>query len=129
MLAICAGRRDEGPVIHVRYPHPRPCHAARCEIPAVACVVWVYGENVSAYEVCKGHMEAMKAHDQPCVFAPLDSLPPLPTLAAQIRLAYAQAQMRAAAQNIRRQRPMWMHTTMQHGFNTSTTSNIYFTNG
>ena len=116
MLALPAGREEETPAAVVVVPHPRPCMAAACEVPAVAHIVWLYGANLSVQEVCKGHMLAMQAHDQPCAFAPLDSLPPIQTLAASVQ----QHLMRQAAMQARMHQPMWVSNTGTARFTTFT---------
>lgn len=97
-----------GSVIDIRLPHPRPCLAARCEVPSAAHVIWLAGDNLTVQEVCTGHMAAMKAHAQPCAFAPLDSLPPIHVIAQRVR----EHMMRMQAAYVRTQaQPMWMNMT------------------
>jgi hypothetical protein len=113
--------RDAPPAAVIYMPHPRPCMAALCPVPAAAVAVWLWGGSLTVQEVCLGHKDLMQSLDQPCAFAPLDSLPPLTTLAAIVQREHEERLMRDAAARARVYTgPMWQ----QRHWNTS---NVQFT--
>lgn len=91
--------RQEG--IRIRLPHPRPCMAAQCQVPAAGHVIWLSSDwsTVNAREVCGGHVEALRNLGR-CLLFPLDRAPSQERLMAAIN---AEIQRRSVV----RQQQVW----------------------
>lgn len=73
--------RPQAPRLFVRQPHPRPCTAAQCTVPASAhLLLWDGALTIWLEEVCAGHAHALKAELGRCVVFPLDGAPPIDVL-------------------------------------------------
>lgn len=71
--------RPQAPVIRISHPHPRPCWAAQCTVPAAVHVLsWDRGITIYLDEACVGHAEALKPYG--IVVFPLDGAPPMSVL-------------------------------------------------